>query len=275
MSEYDEMALNFSGKHNKKLKSLYSPLEQTFGINYFFYLHVSHDRKMSVLASNTELVQHYFDEKMHMVYPFLLNTQDVKTGMYVYDSVPGEDFQDTLNCLEKKYQVKHTCILARQDQQGYHLYGFTVPPALKGNTSLIINEATLLKKFIFHFENEMQETILDMKDQAIDLTEFDKETSKNRAAFKLPEIYLGQSQRLNYLKKLDDFYSDNLKFTSREVDIIKLFLEGKSAREISEQIHLSSRTVEHYVEGLKDKLCAYTKSELFEALNEMKQLNIF
>lgn len=250
------------------------PIEQTFGINYFFYALITPERKLSFIGTNIELVQHYFDAKMHMVYPFLLNTKDVKTGIYLYDSVPSEEFQTTLQQLEQKYQVKHSCLIARQDKQGCHLFGMAVPPHRKGYASLFLNESTMLKKFTIHFEDEMRKVIAEMKGQAIDLTSFDEETAKCKDAHQLPDISLNRSKKMQFLQKLDDFYSDNLKFTSREVDIIKPFLEGKPAREIAELICLSPRTVEHYLEGLKDKLCCYTKSELFESLNELNSLHL-
>lgn len=235
---------------------------------------ITPNRKFNFIGTNIELLHHYFDAKMHHVFPFLLNTSQVKTGMYLYDSVPNPDFQTSLDYLEQKYQAKHSCLLARQDQKGCHLYGFAVPPHRKGYASLFLNEASLLKKFTNHFDNEMKKILFEMSDQAIDLTSFDLETSKKKNSFALPEIGLDRLKKIHFLSKLDDLYTDNLKFTKREVDVIKLFLEGKSAREISEHINLSSRTVEHYIDGLKDKLCCYSKSELFESLNELNSLNL-
>jgi len=53
-------------------------------------------------------------------------------------------------------------------------------------------------------------------------------------------------------------------FSSREMDVIKYVMRGKTMREIGELLGLSRRTVESYFENIKIKANVKTRSELFD-----------
>ncbi len=59
---------------------------------------------------------------------------------------------------------------------------------------------------------------------------------------------------------------DGKYFSSRESDVIKYVLRGKTMREIGEILGLSRRTVESYFENIKLKSNVKTKSELFDKM---------
>lgn len=65
--------------------------------------------------------------------------------------------------------------------------------------------------------------------------------------------------------------SNNVNWTPRENDIIQLLARGKTAKEIGAMLYLSRRTIEHYIENIKLKMCVKTKSEL---INEIISLNL-
>lgn len=56
----------------------------------------------------------------------------------------------------------------------------------------------------------------------------------------------------------------NIYLSKREKECLQHYVRGKSAREISEILNLSRRTVEHYLESAKTKFSVSTKSELID-----------
>lgn len=54
--------------------------------------------------------------------------------------------------------------------------------------------------------------------------------------------------------------------TPREMDIARLLVRGKTAKEIAMVLYISPRTVEHYIENIKSKFNVVTKSELIEKI---------
>jgi DNA-binding NarL/FixJ family response regulator len=52
--------------------------------------------------------------------------------------------------------------------------------------------------------------------------------------------------------------------TDRELQVFRLIGEGRSTRQIAEELHLSIRTVEAYREYIKDKLSLKNATELVQ-----------
>lgn len=74
-----------------------------------------------------------------------------------------------------------------------------------------------------------------------------------------------------YLQQVNLQIAQEYFLTSREVDCIEHFLDGKSAKGIAEILALSSRTVESYLDNIKGKLDCQNKQEL---MTKLKKLNI-
>lgn len=54
-------------------------------------------------------------------------------------------------------------------------------------------------------------------------------------------------------------------FSKREIECIFHLLRGKKSRQIAEALHLSKRTIDFYIENIKNKMGCHTKSELLLA----------
>jgi DNA-binding CsgD family transcriptional regulator len=58
--------------------------------------------------------------------------------------------------------------------------------------------------------------------------------------------------------------SQNSNLSKREMECLFYLVRGKGARETAELLHLSKRTVEDYIENIKNKMGCYTKSQIIE-----------
>lgn len=70
---------------------------------------------------------------------------------------------------------------------------------------------------------------------------------------------LGTSQ---YIKKFSISKALSLGLSIREIECLNLVLENRSYKQIANTLNLSPRTVEHYVDNIKDKLNCSTKLDL-------------
>lgn len=246
------------------------PLALAFGVNYFFYWYVSYDQKSCAIGTNDELIQEYFDQSFYLQHPLFCHVRQVKTGIYIYDDVRSDEFQSSFHYLEKRYDAKHRAMLARKDDHGVHIYGFSIPSQREDAPYLYISEKKALWQFARYFEGEFNKTLHSLHDNMMDLK------PKARAigrGIKIPEIQLPRERLQQFLRQVLptseqlDFYD----FTVRELECIKEFLNGKTAREIAQALHLSNRTIEHRLDNLKDKLDCNSRSELFCKLLKIKE----
>ncbi len=66
-------------------------------------------------------------------------------------------------------------------------------------------------------------------------------------------------------KRVSPFFHSSLGdiyLSKRETECVTLLAKGNTAKEIAAQLNLSPRTIEHYIENVKNKLGVSTKSEL-------------
>lgn len=68
--------------------------------------------------------------------------------------------------------------------------------------------------------------------------------------------------------------SNKEKFTTRERDCMKYLVFGYSCKRIAAELHLSSRTVEHHVENIKEKLNCTNKQQLIDTLLILGNSNV-
>lgn len=64
--------------------------------------------------------------------------------------------------------------------------------------------------------------------------------------------------KLQHKKKIRQFYPNPVKFSEKELRILKLIAEDKTTEEISKEVFLSPRTIETIRQNMKQKICAKT-----------------
>lgn len=178
--------------------------------------------------------------------------------------------------LATKYNVKHSCVLMEKNADRCDEYGFAVPSDCRYRESLIINQKPLLITFIRYFKNQMADILKEIRNNPINLL---KEIEPPYFLIKagLPKIHLENLTKINFLTQLESKYHHLLKtkFSKREIECLREFIKNKSAKQIGEKLFLSTRTIEYYMNNIKNKLSCHTKSELSEKLQKMKELDIF
>lgn len=273
MTNFSEFHERYSARFNKRFKRICEPLFNTFCVNSFFYQAGIKGRYFVSICTDVDLMNYYFVEhKMYKSNPFITQTDKLKSGVYFQESVQNPKFQETETNLQDKFGIKYFCMLTRKTSDSCHEFGFGRPPERKEIDSLFVNELPLINKFINYFQSEMEDVIKDMHhnplDLKLDLNAYDSVKTG------IPEIEFEKSKRSIFLQNMgfENFILD-VKFTRREVDCLKLYTKGYSARQISETLFLSRRTVENYLNNIKNKLLCDNKYELFEILHLMKECN--
>ncbi|MEI6805424.1 MAG: helix-turn-helix transcriptional regulator, partial [Myxococcaceae bacterium] len=100
---------------------------------------------------------------------------------------------------------------------------------------------------------------------------------KQTAFLRSPESSAGlltSSERFSFLNQLGMIHSDleSVRLSKRELDCVRLKLQQKTALEISEELGLSVRTIEHYLENLKIKLGSKDKRDFSDKIEQLRLL---
>lgn len=62
--------------------------------------------------------------------------------------------------------------------------------------------------------------------------------------------------------------------SAREIEVLKLIVQGFSAREVAEELSLSTRTVERHLDNVRSKLRARNRPHLVRQAIELGEIHI-
>lgn len=140
---------------------------------------------------------------------------------------------------------------------------------------LYVNQFDLLEKFILHFNESVDKAphiaaaydiSIELGHKPFILTDQDRllfQTFITQRAKFLNELSVSE---LNQQIAFHSISRQLLHFTSAELNIIPMLLEGYTAKEMAKIQGISYRTIEEYVATLKKKLQARNKADLITKL---------
>lgn len=275
MKDFVNLVYQYSIKEQKRIKKLCEPLKQ-FGLSGFWHETMSQDGHFSCLLSEGELGEYFADNKLYKGHPgfrhpdLMTRTVDFPDMLYGLD----EKYDSTQGVIRKKFQSDQILHLRERIGDTTYLYGFSSTPNRIGIRDIYINYTSLLWKFIRYFREEAKDLITNVYENQIHIAphcgeDFHRVLITDAAQLKLKNIncfleMIGEVDRIDFLPD----------FTRRELDCVHGYLRGLSARQLADELKISKRTVEHYLENVKDKLCCRSRAELFERLQLLKSCQL-
>lgn len=266
MNKFSDMIDKYSIKQNRKIRNFCDPILSHFGVNHFWYYKVTHEGYYSCLGSNIHWTEFYFDQKLYIPNPYLRNPHNFQTGLSFIRQVKDDAFERTVDFGAKNYNVNQSLIFLEKTKEGIEGYGFATDMPNIVFEMLCLNELPLFKVFLRRFQEEFNPLLTKMNENMVEIA------SVIGPSFyiKKPLIHFPSIDKQKILKQFN--LADLLTLSKREKEVLFHTSRGLVAAEISSQLGLSKRTVEHYIENIKNKLSCYSKSDLIQKANEFLSL---
>lgn len=261
-------------KHSDRIKKATSSLRDHFGISYFTYHRIDKEGKYTVLVDRPDWAEYYVQEKFYLDDPFLREMGVYRPGFcFLEDQGPEERYQRIYKAGSEKFHLDTTVLLIEKQGDFVEFFGFS------GNKSgcllkkLYLNHPELLKSFGSYFKRQLDDLLVQMRTEASLLQEL-----KGNDFFYPEQIQPSITEELlcAYLKGVGR-EKDVLRagvLSQREKECLMMLLQGKSAKETGVLLELSSRTVESYLENTKNKLCCFSKQDLFDIAKRFKEFGL-
>ncbi len=245
------------------MRRICEPLQRFFGINYFTYHHIDNDGMYRVLVSRPDWAEHYVANEYYMRDPYLRHPSCFESsGVLFWPALASDHYARTvLKAGREGFDMDHGLLMVDKRPDGCHFYGFTTRRHNAAIYQLYLNERSLLRAFITHFHREAAPILKRVYEDPIDLGSikgerfFEESNLVPEASQELKWQFLaslGQSGELAAVERL----------SPRERECVGM--SAMSCRRIAEELELSQRTVEHYLDSAKDKLGLESKAELVE-----------
>lgn len=263
MASIDEMVCNLSSKHFNKIERLCEPLCIALGINHFFMSETRSDGMFYSIGNNLRMHEYYYLGEKFLLSPFHKDPSSIKPGLYSYRDSKDPNFQHSLDDVSQRTDVEIVICIAVKCNNSLKRFGYGTSQKFgKGKAlGLLTSNLPLLKKFNDHFINEMNGVLTNSLENSIDLkTEIGKEYHTCvQSEFPLE---IAVEDRLRLLKQMG-ILPEAETITRREFEYLSYIAQGLTCAQIATSMHLSTRTVENYIENLKNKLRCKCKGDLF------------
>lgn len=268
MTTLVEMVQNGTIRHHNKIKAFCRPLEDYFGVNCFTYNKVLNSGHFYSLGSHPGWIEHYYSEKLYLNQPHIRHPHNFRNGISLLKNIKCEKYIHNNQIAKEKFNVSPGLVILNHVPNGLEMIGLDTNTSNLMHDSLMINEINLIKCFIDKFITENKSLLNILEESAVNMEVLmgDK--------FKVADIsIMGQmNNRKDFLKKMGVDIPETL--TARENEVLTHLVEGKSATQIAIALHLSSRTIEHHLEKLKNKLNCHSKTELIKKARKIELFSL-
>lgn len=261
-----------SGKFQNKIKTLISPLENIYGVNAHAYYRIDAKGGLTHLCNFPEISEYYFSTELYKNNPFLKHPKLIEPGFFLASAVEHPKFQNAQKQVEQKYELFNLLLIFEKEGDFLHAHGFATTHQDPTLVNVYLNHMERFRSYCDYFRKEtiaLQRKLDEMK------VDFGKLIGSQ-----FYENEKNVDSRLKAAKQAEFFHWMNASHTSldiakplsdREIECLKLMLEGKSASLIAEQLSITTRTVEHHIDHIKDKLLCSNKAEIFSFVSNLKK----
>lgn len=252
-----------SGKKQNKINTLNSPLETIFGVNLHLYYRIDAHGGLTFITRSPDLSEYYFFNEFYKSSPFLKHPDLVQPGFTLGFDPRIERDQ---NHMDHRFHMSNHFSLVEKENEIMHVHFFATKQKDYNLTNMYLNNLERLKSFCNFFRKEADEILEDMKVDFKNIAGVDFYKSGENMSYDAAT----KDKFFQWMKKtvgIDLFEP----LSSREVDCLRLLLEGKSSSLIGKQLHISHRTVDHHVEHIREKLMCATKAEIFSFVAKLKK----
>lgn len=232
-------------------------------MSHFSYFFVTKEGYSACLGTNPEWMEFYLYNDLFLHNPFLRNPCLIPEGVFFTQSIKEPGYLESKK-YAKNFGIEDSLLLTFKNEEILQGFSFGLSKHDK-NYTLFMKEVPLLKRFCKEFKKRAERSLQEL--EPVDVRQFIGD-----AFYKKQDWFsLDENKRKNLLVRLNFKVPD---LSSREKEALSFYLEGETARSIAERLHLSSRTVESYLENIKNKLNCYKKTELLKRAKELQDYGL-
>lgn len=241
----------------KDIDDICKPLRQ-FGIHLYSYRKTFKDGSRINVSNNANWLEDYFQYELYKSSLFESDIDCYSSGFSVW---PKESSLPVFEHGRTYYSSDNGITLILKDKDYCEFFIFGADQHNKQMINFYINNLELIRSFTEYFIERSSDLMKQAKSSLITL----KPTMKNSNQIHKKYLSIDSSNIKQLFPKkihLNTSISQPIQLTPREISCIKYLMNGKTAKEIANQLHLSYRTIEYYLENIRSKTGCRNKYEL-------------
>lgn len=248
-------------RHADEVSNCTKPLLH-LGITCFYYVHIKNNGDYILLTDRPEVDEYYFDNHLYLKDPYVRHPSNYQPGVFLFEQNNKEQFDESLIYLERNFHISPMLGFCNKQKDSVEFYGFWGESQRNfSSMQAYLQFANLLKTFTDYFRDKCRKLLQSDTVPYLslgDLIGAEFISNLTRTQDNQTEIHkflkdIGLGLEITKAESLSD----------QEKKCIQFLVKGMSAKETANKMHLSCRTVEHYLDNIKNKLACKYKNELF------------
>ncbi len=254
----------FSPQINSEIRSILSAIEQNTALPAFEFARIFDDGRAVILYSDTRLAQYIVETKQHLVCHV---PEHLLANRFWFQPDPHGPYSHVFRAFKAISGVTSFVDLIERHHGYSDMYCFFRKEGPEEASSFFLNQKEALDSLSMQFKDKAKDLIANVSKDAFIMPQWMRPNFSGLAAneeeqsidvsFHFEKIHLGLLQASNRYEP---------RLTSREVECVVGLSLGKTTPEIAQDLGLSFRTVEKYMDSVKSKLGCDKKCEIIRTL---------
>jgi len=251
--------------NEKKVAKICVPLFECFPLIGFSYQLIINDKSMIALSSNTEWLKNFYEYSLD---DLLFHDPHILTQKH-YEWHTYWPLAFSPSVIQKLYKLNmnntYTIVQKRNEFiEAWHFIADRDQPII----SFFLNFGEIARHFVNYFNYKAADAFPSFQRKYRSaFTDFFILFQQERSEVnnEKKKIFFNETQIDQHIFKLPQ---GEVVLSARELVCLVHLVRGRTAKEIAQIIHLSPRTVEHYINIIKLKFNAQNKSELIKLVSK-------
>jgi DNA-binding CsgD family transcriptional regulator len=268
MCTFQDMTQAITCKYNDLIKKSCRPAMECFNLSHIGYYKVTNSGRYTYFGTHAGWSEYFAEKKLYLNFPYYRHPKYFQEDVSVVGATADRPLLEILREARTNFQIHQGLLILNRVSEGFEGFGFFSKSSRGDQNAMLLQELPLLKLFIRKLKEENPLLFSLADEQEIDLAKLVGSTFYD----KNPDLIYPQPARQKFLKEMD-IHLESLP-SEREVEVVKLLVNGHSAAQIGKRLHLSKRTIEHHIERIKGKFSCHSKAELIEKARELESYGI-
>lgn len=243
---------------------------QAMKLTGFAYVRVYDDGRVGWVTTDSDHDRLLVDAGFMEEDPLIDTAKALKEGYHLWfhdREFPGA--RAFYNDRKTHFKIDHGMTIVNHHQQEGYLESFCFDGCLseKPLYNIFMNEMGLFQAYAEYFKQQLSPSLLKLIEDGILISDI-----KTKPGEISNEVKITPSDRKAIINAYG--WDHLLSLSPRERQCLELIRKGHTYHEIGVELSLSSRTVEHYIESIKNKLGLENRAELCYAADKLTQLGL-
>lgn len=246
--------------NTEDLLTLCKPLNK-LNISYFCHVRIDDNDNFSGIGTDAKFAEHYLKNKYYNADIHLSKSN--RFGKYViWDAVHRTGLSEKMDLEAAQFGIRHTFTIIEKNSHYNDYFHFATDQADNAINQIYINNLDLLHCFIQYFKESVDQSKVLSRAFNIKFRvhpDAPGYTIKSGNDFeKMRFDFIGQINK----NKSSELLTLPTDLSIQQINCLNLLMQGNSAKQIANQLHLSQRTVENYLQHIRKKMSCKSSLEL-------------